>query len=628
MHKIELEKYKRALDEVAYISTTDGKGRITYINDKYCKLTKYTREELIGQDNRIFKSGYHTREFYDNMYKELYSGNIFKIRFKNKAKDGSLFWLDATIIPFLNEEGIPYEFLSVQFDITDEINEVGLKEEFLADISHEIRTPLHGLLSMVDLLTGTNLNEEQKDYVTHIKETSNHLGHLVNDLLDVFKIDSGKLQFETIPFNIEQLVKSLVEIFNLNETTKKISFIYNLDKNIQSTLQGDPNRLRQILYNLLDNALKFTKEGTISIELRLASETTDNQYVEFKVIDTGVGIPIEKQKGIFDKFVQSGRTDPRFQNDTGLGMSIVKNLIGLQNGKLDFVSTVGKGTIFTFTIPYSRVTDNAENQSENPVSLSETKKYKILIAEDDKINQLIYKKQLAKFNHDFTVAEDGFEALEFLQKESFDLLLLDMQMPGMNGDEVLRKIRFTLPEPIRHIPVICVSATVHPKIIQSLIDAGADGYLTKPYKENELAEIIIKTLKNRNTKSEENEQSRPNSLINLELLNQFAEGDIDFIIELLEYFKTTTPDVLESMQQNFRLNNIELSRQLHKYRSQVSLLGLNVLTLLSLTLETALLETADFEPYRKDFEDLIAQSQEVLVEVVLLITKLKSNSKL
>lgn len=235
---------------------------------------------------------------------------------------------------------------------------------------------------------------------------------------------------------------------------------------------------------------------------------------------------------------------------------------------------------------------------------------------------------MAKFNHNYRIAENGFEAIEFLQHDNFDLLLLDMQMPGMNGDEVLQKIRNEMPEPLKYIPIICVSATVNPNAVQALQKAGANGYLTKPYKENELADIIRNTLFETNQNNaihEINVLPAQTRFVNLETLDQFACGDIDFILEILEYFITTTPEVLESMQQNFTTNNSELNRQLHKYRSQVSLLGLTELTELTLQLETFLTETDDFEPYKNDFEQIIIQSKEIVEEIEFLIAELKTN---
>jgi len=631
MQENELEIYIRAMDQVAHILLTDGQGTITYVNDKYCSLSGYSSDELIGQNNRIFKTDYHSAEFFKNMYLELNKGNIFKAKFKNRAKDGSFFWMDATIIPFLDADKVPYQFLAIRFDITDQINEVAFKEEFLADISHEIRTPLHGLLSMVDILSETSLNKVQKECINHIKVTSDHLGHLVNDLLDIFKIDSGKLQFELIPIDIRQLVISMVEILRLNEKKFRIKFSYSIDENIQGAFLGDPTRLRQILFNLLGNALKFTEKGSITVHVQLIGEMDDYQFLEFKVIDTGVGIPLEKQEAIFDKFVQSDVKDTRLYGGTGMGMNIVKNLIQLQDGCFSLKSVEGEGTTFQFTLPYKILPSKADkhfvartlNSREQPLQ-----KLNILIAEDEKLNQLIYKKQMAKFNHNYRIAENGFEAIEFLQHDNFDLLLLDMQMPGMNGDEVLQKIRNEMPEPLKYIPIICVSATVNPNAVQALQKAGANGYLTKPYKENELADIIRNTLFETNQNNaihEINVLPAQTRFVNLETLDQFAGGDIDFILEILEYFITTTPEVLESMQQNFTTNNSELNRQLHKYRSQVSLLGLTELTELTLQLETFLTETDDFEPYKNDFEQIIIQSKEIVEEIEFLIAELKTN---
>ena len=629
IQKGEIEIYKRAMDEVAHFLITDGDGTITYVNDKYCTLSKYSPEELIGQNNRIFKTDYHPQEFFENMYKELNKGNTFKAKFKNKAKDGSYFWMDATIIPFLNENKIPYQFLAIRFDITDKINEVALKEEFLADISHEIRTPLHGLLSMVDILLETSLNKDQTAYINHIKEASDHLGNLVNDLLDIFKMDSGKLKFEIIPIDIRQLVISMVEIFNFNEKKSRIKFFHRIDDSIQGYYMGDPTRLRQILYNLLGNASKFTEKGNIAIQVQLIGEEDEYQYVEFQIIDTGIGIPLDKQEAIFDKFIQSEVKDTRLYGGTGLGMNIVKNLIQLLDGNYSLNSIIGKGTTFMFTLPFKKQSNPDELKEERTVIPLEHphKKLNILIAEDEKLNQLIYKKQMAKFNHNFRIAENGFETIEFLNQENFDLLLLDMQMPGMNGDEVLNKIRGEMFEPLKNIPVICVSASVSPNIVQALLDAGANGYLTKPYKEIDLKDLIIKTLSETNQNNIStviSSQPTPTGFVNLEILNQFADGDIQFTIELLEYFKSTTPDLLESMQLNFSTSNNELARQLHKYRSQVSLLGLTELTQLTLSLETSLIEGGDFELYRSDFEKLLFQSQIVILEVAILITKLNN----
>lgn len=624
----ELDIFKNALNEVAHVFITDGSGNITYVNDKYCRLSKYTFEELIGRNNRIFKSGYHSQEFYFNMYSELNQGKTVKTKFKNRAKDGSIYWVEATIIPFLDENSVPYQFLTVQFDITDKIHEAELKEQFLGDVSHEIRTPLHGLLSFISFLSESNLREDQVGYVDHIKEMADHLGHLIGDLLDFYKIDSDKLKLEQASIDIKQIVNSLVEVFNVKERSGQIDFIGSVDDNISNLLVGDSTRLRQTLFNLLDNILKYKEIGLVTVKVRLSGETSEYQTVEFHVLNSGIGNQNRNQNQISDSVTQSLVDNIGMQTDAGLGMTIVKRLIELQKGSILIDGVDGRDGNIVFSIPFKKeLTSNAitESQAEKSKSDAATS-YKILIAEDDKINQMIFEKQMQRFNYSCRVADNGFDALKLLNEENFDLMLLDMQMPGMRGDEVLRKIRKEFVGEMKEIPVICVSATVHPKLIETIMEAGANGYLSKPYKEQELKDIIDSMLSGKNKLHEdenlESQSTKP--YVNLDLLNQIADDETEFVIELLEYFRSTAPDELERMQQNYANQNIDLASQLHKYRSQVSLLGNEELTGLTLELETKLNDSANFEDCKNDFAKLVLLTHKLVAEVTNLIVKLKT----
>ena len=625
MKKNEYEIHKNAMDEIAHVLISNVEGSIIYVNDKYCKLTQYSSDELIGQDNQLFKSDYHNPEFYENMHLELTKGNTFRAVFKSNAKDGSLLWMDATIIPIFNKSNIPDHFFAVIFDITDQINKTELKEEYIAELNHEIRTPMHGLRNVVDLLSETNLDKEQLDYLTHLKEASIQLGHLVNDLVASIKIGSGNFQFEYRNLDIHQMVKSLVEIFSIRKTVKDIHYIHHIDQNIQNTLFGDPTRLRQILFNLLDNASAYTEKGIICLKAKVFEDTPDEQIVEFELINTGIHATNEKEKRVYEKLTVPEKAGIGLYSESGMSLRIVKDLIELQNGSFFFELIEGIGSVFTFRISYKKeVKSNESIKNVIEPAEQEVPRYRVLIVEDDKINQMIYKKQMTRFNYDYKIVEDGFEALDLLQHESFDLILLDMQMPGMNGDEVLKKIRSELEEPVKHIPVICVSASVYPKVIDAMLQSGANAFLIKPYKESELAQIITETLSNARPKEKENYTEEATS-INLEPLNQFSNGDSHFIVEILEYFKSTTPGLLEDMLQYFKTNDVQLCMELHKYRSQISLLGLTELTELTLTLETALSKTKDFQPFRSDIEKLMAQSYDVVIDAERLITKFKTD---
>ena len=627
MPDYELALYKKALTEVAHIMVTDANGTIIYVNDKLCRLTKYSQEELLGQNNRIFKSGFHPPEFYEAMYNDLHQGKIFKTVFKNIAKDGSSFWMDATIIPFLDKDNKPYKYLTIRFDITDKINEVTVKEEFLANVSHDIRTPLHGITSITQLLKETKLNEQQVDYIWHLQETTQHLEQLVNDLLDIFKIDSGKLQFEIVPLDVTELASSLISIYKIKSKNANIIYDYSVDPAIHQSILGDPLRIKQLLYNLLENATKYTERGTIKLDIRLDHEIAEKQYITFNVIDSGKGIPKDKQEQIFEKYIQSDIRDTRVFGGTGLGLSIVKSLVHLMNGTLSLSSTEGKGTTFSFTIPFRKVTKPFDLPiiESKPPNTIEPEKYRILIVDDDGINRMIFEKQMKKFKYQYTMVENGFDALDKLESEQYDLVLLDMQMPGMNGDEVLMKVRRDFPESKKLIPIICVSATVQMKVIQNIIDAGANAHLSKPYKEAELADLITQTL-TKVSKMEEHENKdlgKLNKYVRIETLSQYADDDKNFMLELLEYFLSTAPELLEKMQLYFANNKFELAMLLHKYRSQVSLLGVTELVDDTKALEIALIENDNSFDCEGTFTKIIDASKITIHEVETIVQQLK-----
>ena len=422
-------------------------------------------------------------------------------------------------------------------------------------------------------------------------------------------------------------------MFTVKERSKQIDFICSIDDNISSLLVGDSTRLRQTLFNLLDNVLKYKEIGLVRVEVKLSSETSEFQVVEFHVLNSGKGNLNMMQNQTLDNGSQTLISDIGMQTDAGLGMTIAKRMIELQKGSVLLDNVDGRDGNIVFCIPFKKeLTSNAT--TDNHLGKSETlasKKYKILIAEDDKINQMIFEKQMQRFNYSCLVADNGFDALKLLKEEYFDLMLLDMQMPGMRGDEVLRKIRKEFSGNVKDIPVICVSATVHPKLIETIMEAGANGYLSKPYKEKDLKDIIDSTLANRIKLQDgvdlENQPNRK-SQVNLELLNQIADGETEFVIELLEYFKSTAPDELGRMQQNYANRNIDLASQLHKYRSQVSLLGHEELTELTLELEKNLNDTANFEDCYTDFNKLVIQTLELVAEVTNLIVKLKTDINL
>jgi len=390
-------------------------------------------------------------------------------------------------------------------------------------------------------------------------------------------------------------------------------------------LLGDSTRLRQTMFNLLDNILKHKNVGDVTIQVKLINETNESQTLQFDVLNSGAG----NLNQVTDGGTQVQTDKIGMQTDAGLGMTIVKRLIDLQRGTVLIENVDGREGNIRFSILFKKGFKAGNgNETFDPELKDKTSNcYKILIAEDDKINQLIFEKQMQRFNYSCKVADNGFDALRLLSEENFDLVLLDMQMPGMRGDEVLRKIRNESPANIKNIPVICVSATVHSKLIETIMEAGANGYLSKPYKEQELKDIIDSTIEgaqNLNEHTNLPDQLSKKVHISLDLLNQIADGEPQFVIELLEYFVATAPAELEKMKQNYLNQNLELAAQLHKFRSQVSLLGHDELTNLTLEIESVLNESGDFGGCEPDFDKLVLQTNDMIKEVTNLIIKLKT----
>jgi len=626
MRTSDIEYYKKALDEIAHIIETDIDGNITYVNDKVCELTKYTREELIGRNNRIFKTGYHNEDFYNKMYKELTEGKIFKARFRNKAKDGTFFWLDATIIPFMDDNNQPYKYLTVRFDITEKINAIEQKELFLANITHDIRTPLHGILGIIDILKTTPLNDEQHEHLQQLELASEHIKNIVNDLLDLFKLEAGKLRIENVPFDVKSETNALLDIFITKGKLKNIHVSGTFDNKIKSSLYGDPTRLKQILYNLLDNALKYTAQGSISLKVNVTDENEHLQILKFKVSDTGKGIPMEKQNEIFEFFAQSNINDTRLYGGSGLGLSIVKNLITLQQGSLHLESEPGMGTTFSFTLPFLKQNNNHSNSNKKPIPVKSNyyKNKHILIADDDKLNRMIYQKQMEKLGINFTIVEEGVDVFKQLNNVKSDLLILDMQMPDINGDEILLKLRKDYPAPICNTPAIIISATTQLTIAEKLKHTDHFFILTKPYKEADLFKLINEILQH-NT-SEQKQKIKRDNKIDLSYLQEFAEGDLYFITELLMQFEQDAPELLKELEENLLSNKKKVAGLLHKYRSQLTLLGLTHLALQTEEAEHLIFADHGFH-YSNVVKDIIHQSQSVIQQIPDLIKYLNNTNE-
>ena len=376
----------------------------------------------------------------------------------------------------------------------DEVKKSALiKDQFLANMSHEIRTPLNAIKGFSRLLQQTTLNNEQQNFSDIIENSSNNLLNLVNDILDIAKIEAGKMTIEQREFDLVRMLKTLEAMFMNTAKEKQLDFSWQMDNSVPHYLLGDPDRIYQILVNLVSNAFKFTKKGFIKITVSNASENDQEITLHFKVQDTGIGIPLKKQEIIFERFQQAGNPEENVQKGTGLGLAIVKNMVALLGGNVTLSSTEWEGSVFTVILPFAKnILQNSPvtNADTNDNTVAIFSGASVLIAEDNKVNQLLIIKLLNLHDIEPVIKENGMEVLDVLKTHQFDLLLLDIQMPLLDGYQTCAAIR----ESGNQLPVVAMTAYVMDAEKEKCKAAGMNDYLAKPLDEEALKNILLKYL--------------------------------------------------------------------------------------------------------------------------------------
>ncbi len=370
------------------------------------------------------------------------------------------------------------------------------KSEFLSNMSHEIRTPMNAIIGMTDLLLEKITEEETREYLKSIKFSSDNLLVVINDILDFSKIEAGKVALEYIDFNIRNKLDEIKKLFQIKASEKNLVFETNIDPNIPKFINGDPYRLNQIIFNLLGNAIKFTNKGFVQLNTKLVGEDEHNIRIAFEIKDSGIGIPVDKKESIFESFSQAYSDTTRKFGGTGLGLAITKKLVYLLGGTIQLESTSLVGSKFTVEIPYNKSTFILEPHDVELVDLSThnyLKGLNVLVAEDNTINQFLIQQTLAKWECNTTITGNGHEAIELLKEKNFDLILMDLQMPEMNGYEATRLIRSkntTVKNPT--IPIIALTADAFPETKRKVLETGMNDFVAKPFNRNELQIKITK----------------------------------------------------------------------------------------------------------------------------------------
>lgn len=520
------------------------------------------------------------------------------------------------------------------------------QETFLANMSHEIRTPMTAILGLVQLLSKTGLDDQQKKFAKLITESANNLLNIVNDVLDIEKIAAGKLDLEYIPFRLEEKVFTTLQSFQFKAEDRNISLLLNSSLPEDLIVIGDPYRLSQILNNLLSNALKFTRVGEISISMDFLKNEPDGVIIGFQVHDTGIGIPEEKLSLIFSPFVQANTETSRKFGGTGLGLTICKNLTEMQGGNISVQSLVGHGTTFSFYLPYKKGdVGMLPKENNDNLNFKDLESVKILVAEDVELNQFLVKHILESWGCEVTLVGNGAEAVEKVKKYNYDLVLMDIQMPEMDGltatsiirglnvadkSVITKKIRTINVKDKSDIPIIALTANALKGDGQRYIEKGMNGYITKPYTEEKLFQVINEAIKNNDTlrmklapANIEHEEVPVSSdgpkLYDLTTVNNIGRDDQFFARKLITIFLENMHDSLDELvaagkEQNY----LTISSIAHKMKSNIDLMGIHSIKDTIRELEynkTGSAETANqIEQIRTTLEQVFVELRQLLAQ--------------
>jgi len=591
------EKYRGIIENMQLgLLEVDNEQKILKVYDWFGDMTGYKAEELIGKNaEEVFLPQRITPKMVEeNEKRKNGESGVYEIQMTKK--DGSLIWVLISGAPIFDQQGKVTGSIGIHYDITDRkklqhdlelakqiAEEAELAEkQFLARMSHEIRTPLNAIIGMSHLLDDTKLSVEQQDYVESLKSSSDILQKLISDILDLSKITAGGLETHERPFDLPGAIKSLQKTFQLKMETSPVEILVEIDDRIQYLVIGDDLLLNQILLNLIGNAVKFTKTGTIAIKVKVIERVAETCTIEFTISDTGIGIAADRLDSIFENFKQADNKI-RFQfGGTGLGLPIAKQLVELQGGEIKVYSTLGVGTDFTFRLKYQEsqqlISDVAHQEAKvNDEVLGDCH---ILIAEDNFMNRKYVSSLFKKWGMRHQFAINGKEAVKKAIKEKFDLIFMDISMPEMDGYDATIQIRNTL-NVNQNTPIVALTASAMINKKDKAFEVGMSDYLAKPFNPNQIKKIIQTYYEVETSSFSEDDTDLPfefNKVLDVAHLDYLYKQDLNYASEMFKIFTSYTMREYAKFPKLFEEENLEGIYQLaHKIKPNFSLVGLTSL---------------------------------------------------
>jgi PAS domain S-box-containing protein len=624
--KYSLSLIEASRDPLVVISP---EGKITDMNEALVNITGLLRKELNGSDfldyftepqkarevyQEVFAKGSLTdspltlRHKNGNLTDVMFNGSVYKddcgkvlgvvvvardiTEQKRVAKDLMEAIVFAELAVTIAEEAK----LKAESSTLIAETAVKAKQQFLSNMSHEIRTPMNAIIGFTKVLLKSDTTAKQKEYLQAIKMSGDALIVLINDILDLAKVDAGKMIFEQTPFKLEASIAAMLHLFEPKIREKNIVLLKEFDHQIPAVMLGDPVRLHQIILNLLSNAVKFTNKGKIIVSVRLLKEDEKSASIGFSVKDTGIGISENKLNRVFENFQQASSGTSRLYGGTGLGLAIVKQLVEAQDGTVSVKSKVDEGSTFSFILSFLKTKALAESESNLLEVDPEIKNVSVLVVEDIALNQLLMKTLLDDFGFTCEIASNGKIALEIMKAKSFDIILMDLQMPEMNGFETTDYIRNTLHS---YIPIIALTADVTTVDLDKCKAVGMDDYIAKPVDEKKLYSKIVNSVKKSRLEGEitnEEIQIAPTiKYTDLSYLIQRTKANPILIMEMISLYIEQTPSLVNIMKQSWKEKDwSSLYAAVHKMIPSFAIMGIS----------------ADFEDMAKKVQDFAKNQQQ------------------